>query len=53
MAKIKLTKDGKIIEREQADYDKNIKVWEFRGWKPVSNKPVEEKPKKPKKKKDD
>lgn len=56
MSKIKLIKNGKIIERTKFDYEKNIHIWKFRGWelldKPVEDKPEEDKPKKTRKKKD-
>ena len=35
--KIQLQKGTRIIERNITDYKKNIKVWEFRGFKPVQD----------------
>tara|TARA_X000001382_G_scaffold89528_2_gene64199 strand:- start:1406 stop:1558 length:153 start_codon:yes stop_codon:yes gene_type:complete len=49
---MKLTNGKKIIERPQTDYEKNQKIWELRGWKPVEDKPKVDKVEKPKKKKD-
>jgi len=34
---MKLTNGKKIIERNEHDYQKNINIWTFRGWKPVKN----------------
>ena len=56
--KIKLQKGNKIIERTLKEYKTNIKVWNFRGFKPVQDnveedKVVEIKPKKTRKKKDE
>ena len=56
--KIKLQKGNKIIERTLKEYKTNIKVWNFRGFKPVQDnvkedKVVEIKPKKIKRKKDE
>ena len=51
-ANMKLTNGKKTIERSQIDYEKNKKIWELRGWKPVEDKPKVDKVEKPKKKKD-
>ena len=56
--KIKLQKGNKIIERTLKEYKTNIKVWNFRGFKPVQDnvkedKVVEIKTKKIKRKKDE
>lgn len=37
LSKIKLQKGNRIIERTLLDYETNIKVWEFRGFKPVQD----------------
>ena len=37
VTKIQLQKGTRIIERNITDYKKNIKVWEFRGFKPVQD----------------
>jgi len=37
LSKIKLQKGNRIIERTLIDYETNIKVWEFRGFKPVQD----------------
>jgi len=41
---MKLTNGKKIIERKEEDYQKNINIWNLRGWKPVNDnvKKVEE-----------
>jgi hypothetical protein len=44
---IKLAKGSKVIERSQEDWEKNQKMWEYRGFKLYS----EEKKSTPKKKK--
>ena len=41
--KIKLQKGNKIIERTLKEYKTNIKVWNFRGFKPVQDDVKEEK----------
>ena len=58
--KIKLQKGNKIIERTLKEYKTNIKVWNFRGFKPVQDDVKEEKvvelkpkPKRTRKKKDE
>ena len=57
MSTVKLIKDGKIIERNQFDWEKNMIHWKLRGWdlldKPAEDTPAEEKPKRTRKKKDD
>ena len=56
MKKIKLIKNGKIIERTEFDWEKNFHMWKLRGWdlldKPVQEESIEDKPKKTRKKKD-
>jgi len=37
VTKIQLQKGTRIIERNITDYKTNIKVWEFRGFKPVQD----------------
>ena len=44
-----LKKGSKIIKRKKDDYEKNIAVWQHRGWTLAEDKP--EKPKKKKSKK--
>ena len=34
---MKLSNGKKIIERKEEDYQKNINIWNLRGWKPVDN----------------
>ena len=41
--KIKLQKGNKIIERTLKEYKTNIKVWNFRGFKPVQDNVKEDK----------
>ena len=42
MSTVKLERNGKIIERLQADYDANRSRYDIRGFKIVSEKPVKE-----------
>jgi ribosomal protein L19 len=37
--KVKLQKGDKVIERNKVDYEKNKKVWEFRGYSLAQDKP--------------
>jgi len=34
---MKLSNGKKIIERREEDYQKNLNIWNLRGWKPVDN----------------
>ena len=43
---IELTNGVKIIKRKKVDWEKNQKVWEFRGWSLVEDKPKKKKGKK-------
>jgi|TARA_B100001939_G_scaffold4428_1_gene4197 hypothetical protein len=52
MMKVKLIRNNKIIERNQEDWEKNEKVYTFRGFKLYSEE-KESKPKKKKKVKED
>ncbi len=49
---MKITNGKKIIERPQADYERNKTTWALRGFTPVEDKPKVDKVDKPKKKKD-
>ena len=42
MSRIKLERNGKVIERSQADYDANKERYDFRGFKLVTNTPVKQ-----------
>ena len=53
MSTVKLIKDGKIIERNQFDWEKNMIHWKLRGFELVEDQPAEEKPKRTRKKKED
>ena len=44
--KIELTNGKRIIKRRKVDWEKNQKVWEFRGWSLVEDKPKKKKGKK-------
>ena len=42
MSIVKLERNGKVIERLQADYDANKTRYDVRGFKVASDKPVKE-----------
>jgi len=44
--KIELTNGKRIIKRKKVDWEKNQKVWKFRGWNLVEDKPKKKKGKK-------
>ena len=44
--KIELTNGKRIIKRKKVDWEKNQKVWKFRGWSLVEDKPKKKKGKK-------
>ena len=43
---IELSNGKRIIKRRKIDWEKNQKVWEFRGWSLVEDKPKKKKGKK-------
>tara|TARA_R100000655_G_scaffold73533_1_gene112092 strand:+ start:1179 stop:1370 length:192 start_codon:yes stop_codon:yes gene_type:complete len=43
MSTIKLERNGKVIERSQADYNANKERYDFRGFKLVTNTPAKQK----------